>query len=115
MALEFNKQTITKETSPSENHKFQFNEELTLKTQTDNQNFEILVNLFTDKGTKYTSGTIKLLGGELSRSKGERLIVPIAKCLDSEAFCEVRVDSVNSLTRSQLHLKRTGSKVLMGP
>ena len=48
-------------------------------------------------GTKYGAGSLKLLGAEMIRSKGERLVVPLTKCLDPEAFCEIFVDNIASL------------------
>ena len=63
MALEFNKQLITKQVTGNELNKFVFNEEFTFKEQNEGQNLDIFVNLYTEKGTKYTSGVLKLLGG----------------------------------------------------
>jgi hypothetical protein len=112
MALEHNKQIITKEVPSGEGNKFLFNEEVTLRGEGDGQTFEVLANLFTDKGTRYTSGIMKLLGAELLRSQGERLVIPLGKCLDPDAFCEVKVENVNNLSKSQLKLSKTSSKVL---
>lgn len=39
-------------------------------------------------------GVIKLMENELIGSEGECIAIPISKCLDAEASCEVRVDQV---------------------
>jgi hypothetical protein len=54
----------------------------------------VIVNLVTEKGAKYVGGVLKLVESELIGSEGERVVVPITKCLDSEAVCEIRVDQV---------------------
>jgi hypothetical protein len=54
---------------------------------------------------------MKLLGGELLRSQGDRLIIPLAKCLDPEAFCEIKVENVLNVSRSMLRLQRSATKV----
>lgn len=86
MALEYLKQPITKEAPSTDQNKFFFNEAVQLKGD-DGHAFQILASLFTEKGTKYTSGSMKLLSAELLRSKGERLVIPLTKCLDPDAFC----------------------------
>ena len=58
---------------------------------------------------------MKLLGGELMRSQGERLIIPLTKCLDSDAFCEIKVDQVNYISRSMLKINKRDSKVIVAP
>ncbi len=55
---------------------------MVLRGEGDGYAFEILMSLYTEKGTKYTSGSMKLLSAELRRSKGERLVIPLTKCLD---------------------------------
>lgn len=54
------------------------------------------MQLVTDKGAKYVGGVLKFSEKELIGSEGERLVVPIAKCLDSDATCDVRVDQVST-------------------
>ena len=39
---------------------------------------------------------IRFLEKELIGSEGERIMVAISKCLDTEAACEVRVDQVTT-------------------
>lgn len=56
----------------------------------------MIVNLVTDKGAKYVGGVLKFVENELIGSEGERIVVPISKCLDTEAFCEIRVDQVST-------------------
>ena len=112
MALEFNKQTITKEAPSTDQNKFFFNEAIALRGGDDGYAFEILASLYTEKGTKYTSGSMKLLSAELRRSKGERLVIPLTKCLDPEAFCEIMVEGVVDLKDSQLKMSRSSSKVI---
>jgi hypothetical protein len=50
--------------------------------------------LVTEKGARYISASLKLYHNELIRAEGERLVVSLSKCLDSEALCELRVDKV---------------------
>ena len=47
---------------------------------------ELNVCLITDKGARYISGIAKVYHNELVRSEGERLVITLSKCLDSEAF-----------------------------
>ena len=77
----------TPEVSVNEAGKFIFNHEFTLKEDTDHSMFEIVGHLTTEKGAKYIAGVIKLLQSELVHQEGEMLIVPLSKCLDSEASC----------------------------
>ena len=49
-------------------------------------------------------GVVRLTETEMIGSEGEILRLPIKKCLDSEATCEVRIDQVSS---SQVARKRT--------
>lgn len=56
----------------------------------------MIVNLITEKGAKYVGGVLKFVEKELIGSEGERIVVPINKCLDTEAFCELRVDQVST-------------------
>jgi hypothetical protein len=39
---------------------------------------------------------LKLDIDDLTRSEGEKIIAPLTKCLDSEAFCELKVSKVKS-------------------
>ena len=55
---------------------------------------------------------MKWLSAELVRCKGERLIIPLTKCVDPDAFCELVVEGVKDLKDSQLNLSRSSSKVL---
>jgi hypothetical protein len=61
MALELNKQPVTKEVPSTEQNRFFFNEAVTLRGDGDGFAFELLATLYTEKGTKYTSGSMKLL------------------------------------------------------
>ena len=70
MALEYHKQQVTKEVPWGDGNKFVFNEDLTLRGEGESQSYDIFANLYTEKGTKYTSGVMKLLGAELVRSQG---------------------------------------------
>lgn len=115
MALEYQKQPITKEASSTDQNKFIFNENIQLKGEGDGHAFEILASLYTEKGTKYTSGQMKLLSAELIRSKGERLVIPLTKCLDQDAFCQLVVEGVKDMKDSQLKLSRSSSKVITSP
>jgi len=58
---------------------------------------------------------MKLLGAELLRSQGERLVIPLAKCLDPEAFCELKVEQVTNLVKNQLKMSKSNSKILASP
>jgi hypothetical protein len=42
-------------------------------------------------------------------------VIPLNKCLDPEAFCELLVEGVTDLKDSQLKLSRSSSKVLISP
>jgi hypothetical protein len=112
MALEFNKQPLTREVPSGEGSKFLFNEEVTLRAEVETQTFDIIANLYTDKGTRYTSGIMKLLCAELTRSQGERLIIPLTKCLDPDAFCEIKVEQSSLISKSMLKVHKSNSKVL---
>lgn len=43
----------------------------------------MVVQLVTDKGAKYVGGVLRFAEKELIGSEGERIVVPISKCLDS--------------------------------
>lgn len=68
-------------------NKFVFNQEITIKNDTDKEYIEVIVNLITEKGAKYVGGVLKFVEKELIGSEGERIVVPINKCLDTEALC----------------------------
>ena len=78
---------ITTEVAASSPNKFTFNQEATLKNDTDKEYIEVLVQLVTDKGAKYVGGVLKFMESELIGSEGERIVVNMQKCLDSDAFC----------------------------
>ena len=92
--LEHSGNAITTEVATSAPNKFTFNQEVTLKNETEKDYIEVLVQLVTDKGAKYVGGVLKFVEKELIGSEGERVVIPLAKCLDSDAACEVRVDQV---------------------
>jgi hypothetical protein len=115
MALEYQKQAITKEAPATDQSKFVFNELVQLRGEGDGFAFDILATLYTEKGTKYTSGSMKWLAAELIRSKGERVVIPLNKCVDPDAFCELVVEAVKDVRDSQLKLSRSSSKVLNSP
>ncbi len=50
--------------------------------------------MITEKGSKYIAGIVKFFHNELLRSEGQRIVVALGKCLDPEAFCEVKVEKV---------------------
>ena len=52
--------------------------------------------MVTDKGAKYVGGVLKFAEKELIGSEGERIVVPISKCLDTDAVCDIRVDQVST-------------------
>lgn len=112
MALEYQKQPITKEALSSDQNKFMFNETVQLRGDGDGFAFDIQAALFTEKGTKYTAGSMKWLSAELLRCKGERIVIPLNKCVDPDAFCELVVEAAKDLKDSQLKLSRSSSKVL---
>lgn len=51
----------------------------------------------TDKGAQYVGGIIKLSQDELSRSEGDKITLPVIKCLDKAATVEIAVDQVQSI------------------
>jgi hypothetical protein len=57
---------------------------------------ELVVQLLTEKGNKYVGGVVKLPESDLVASEGECMAVPVSKCLDAEAICELRVDQVST-------------------
>jgi hypothetical protein len=57
---------------------------------------ELLVNLYTEKGTKYIAGVLRLETQELSRQQGQTMVLGLSKCLDSEATCEFKVERAAS-------------------
>jgi hypothetical protein len=81
--LEYAGNPITSEVAASSPNKFIFNQEITIKNETDKEYIEVLVQLTTDKGAKYVGGVLRFVEKELIGSEGERILVPIAKCLDS--------------------------------
>lgn len=97
MKIEHMGSLVTGESPPSEDNRFVFNQELILKDETQRDCFELTVNLLTDKGAKYIAAVIKLYKAELVRSEGERLVLSLSKCIDTEAFCEVKVDQVKAI------------------
>ncbi len=113
MHIQFNNNTLTTEVAPSSTNRFIFNQEVTLQEDPDKQHFELVVHLTTDKGAKYIGGVIKLLNNELMKSEGERLNVPLIKCLDNDAVCELRVDQVSTsrvVPKSKVRSKPLGSE-----
>lgn len=94
MILEQAGHAITKEVPPAEEGRFIFNQEIRLREESDKSFSEISVCLVTEKGARYVSASLKLYHNELVRAEGERLVVSLSKCLDSEALCELRVDKV---------------------
>lgn len=85
---------LTKELPPNEEGRFVFNQEIRLKEAAEKLFTELNISLITEKGARYTSGLIKLFHNELIRSEGDRLVVTLSKCLDSEALCELKVEKV---------------------
>lgn len=94
MAIEHAGHPLTKEVPPNEEGKFVFNQEVRLREESEKMFAELNVSLVTEKGARYISGMIKLYHNELIRSEGERLVVTLSKCLDSDAICEIKVDKV---------------------
>lgn len=60
MKLEYAGEILTSEVGQNDSGKFIFNQEVTLKEDTDRTYFEIIANIATDKGAKYIAGIIKL-------------------------------------------------------
>jgi hypothetical protein len=96
MKIEHQGSLLTGETPLSDDNRYIFNQTVTLKDSTNKDCFELTVNLLTDKGAKYIAGIIKLYQSEMVRSEGEKLVLSLSKCIDTEAFCEVKVDMVNA-------------------
>jgi hypothetical protein len=46
---------------PTSNNKFIFNQEVTLKNETEKEFIELVVQLITEKGAKYVGGVVKLV------------------------------------------------------
>jgi hypothetical protein len=81
--LELAGNAITNEVPASAPNKFLFNQEVTIKNETEKDYIEVIAQLLTDKGAKYVGGVLKFVEKELIGSEGERIVVPLAKCLDS--------------------------------
>lgn len=96
MKLQYNGEVLTSEVSPNDAGKFIFNQEVTMTEDYDQKYFEILAHLSTEKGAKYIAGIVRLDSKELINQEGEMIIVPLVKCLDPDAVCELRVDQVSS-------------------
>lgn len=94
MVIEQSSLPLTKEVPPGEDGRFTFNQEIRLKEASEKLFTELNISLITEKGARYTSGLIKLFHNELIRSEGDRLVVTLSKCLDSEALCEIKVERV---------------------
>lgn len=96
MRLEVNGETITGEVAMNQSEKFIFNQEIVLNEDTEKSYMEIVAHLNTDKGAKYIAGIVRLDAKELDHQEGELLCVPVTKCLDSEAICELRVSQITT-------------------
>lgn len=59
--LEHAGNTITNEVAASSPNKFLFNQEVTLKNDTDKDYIEVVVQLVTDKGAKYVGGVLRFV------------------------------------------------------
>lgn len=95
MALEQSGQILTSEVPPAEDGRFLFNQELRIRQDPDRLFTELSVCLVTEKGARYISGLARLYFSEILRAEGTRLVVTLAKCLDSEAYCELMVNRVH--------------------
>lgn len=96
MIIELRGTTLTNEVSSNDSNKFIFNQEANLKGDHLRSFFELTITITTDKGARYIAGVIKLQQSELINQEGELLIIPLSKCLDPEATCEIRVQEVTS-------------------
>lgn len=94
MAIEHGGHPLTKEVAANEEGKFVFSQEVRVREESEKLFTELNVSLVTEKGARYNTGTIKLYHNELIRAEGERLVVTLSKCLDSDAICEIKVDKV---------------------
>lgn len=92
--LEHQGRPLTSEVTPTPNNKFIFDQEVTLKNDSDKRHIELVVQLLTEKGNKYVGGVVRLPENDLVASEGECMAVQVNKCLDAEAVCELRVDQV---------------------
>ena len=59
--LEFAGNSITNEVSANTPNKFVFNQEVTIKNQTEKDYIEVIAQLVTDKGAKYVGGVLKFV------------------------------------------------------
>jgi hypothetical protein len=48
----------------------------------------------TEKGSKYVSGLVKLATADIEKAEGQKIITPLTKCLDNEAYCELKICKV---------------------
>lgn len=81
--LEHQGKPLTSEVTAPTPNRFVFNQEVTLRNNSDKDFLEVVVQLVTEKGAKYVGGVLKLLESELIASEGERMLLPISKCLDN--------------------------------
>lgn len=71
----------------------------------------------TEKGSRYVSGVMKLAHEELVKSEGQKIIIPLVKCLDNEAYAEIKVNKVKigkvakrvSVSSTLIELKKQAS------
>jgi hypothetical protein len=94
MAIEQSGRPLTNEVPSNEEGRFLFNQEVRLREESQKLFTELSISLVTEKGARYISGVVKLYHSEIIRSESDRLVITLSKCLDTEAFCELRVDKV---------------------
>ena len=80
----------------AEDNRYAFNHAFTIKDDLQSDCFQLTINLLTEKGAKYIAGVARIYQSELVRSEGERLVIPLTKCIDSQAFCEIKVDQISN-------------------
>lgn len=59
--LEHSGVAITSEVAAASPNKFVFNQEITIKNESEKDHIEVIVNLATDKGAKYVGGVLKFV------------------------------------------------------
>jgi len=59
--LEYDGTPLTSEVAPASPNRFVYNQEVTLSNSTDKDYIEVLLQLVTDKGSKYVGGVLKFV------------------------------------------------------
>lgn len=92
MSLHYDGKPITTQVE-SANNIFTFNQDVTLKLNTQNStDLEISAYLSTGKGGSILAGMIVFNIDVLNNKTGNKIIVPLQKCIDTAAVVQVKIN-----------------------